>query len=142
MSSKSSISHQRRMYRCLGHLQRKASRSRIYLFFFNVGETNVLLACFPLPLHFTMAKGQIGLSPRQQRLGVPKVRPVDEARRKHIHKGREDEKHTLYRTRTRKVCGISFQGWFKLHAVFRGYHQRRGLALGGRHRLAIMSRLC
>ncbi|KAF3076071.1 RING-box protein 1 [Trichoderma lentiforme] len=35
--------------------------------------------CFPLPLHFTMAKGPISLPSRQQRLGIPKVRSINGA---------------------------------------------------------------
>lgn len=40
-------------------------------------QANRHVACFPLPLHFTMAQSSISLSPGQQRLGVPEVRPIN-----------------------------------------------------------------
>lgn len=82
--------------------------SFLYNPFFDIHETNISLACFPLPLHFTMAKGQISLSPGQQRLGVPKVRPVDESRRKHGHARRRKNTHYIVQ-RQRKFAVYHFR---------------------------------
>lgn len=59
-----------------------------------------------------MAKGQIGLSPRQQRLGVPKVRPVDEKR--YGSTDTRDERRACYIAQGQGKNAVCH---FKLHAV-------------------------
>lgn len=72
VSSKPSVSHQRRVHSCMGHLQCKSSLVA-------PGSSSLLIsvtACFPFPLHFKMAQGSFGVSFGQSRLGVPEVRPL------------------------------------------------------------------
>jgi hypothetical protein len=54
----------------MGYLQRKMTMGLLRALADNYP------ACFPFPLHFTMAKGPICLPIGQQRLGVPEVRTM------------------------------------------------------------------
>jgi len=72
LSSQPGIRHQRGMYRRLGHLQRKLLPTLI-----SRHCTNLTQACLPLPLHLTLAQDPSSLPSGQQRLGIPKVRPIN-----------------------------------------------------------------
>lgn len=72
LSSQPSICHQRGMYRSLGHLQRKLPPTLI-----NRHCTNLTQARLPLPLHLTLAQDPSGLPSGQQRLGISKVRQIN-----------------------------------------------------------------
>jgi hypothetical protein len=72
LSSQPSICHQRGMHRSLGHLQCKAPPISI-----NCHLTDLTQARFPFPLYLALAEDSPGLPSGQQRLGVPKVRPLN-----------------------------------------------------------------
>ena len=76
MSGQPGICHQRRMYGSLGDLQRKNSflrNSDEYLLILFLKST---AARIPFPLYLEMVEGPVGMPTGQQRLGVPKVRPI------------------------------------------------------------------
>lgn len=60
------------MYRSLGHLQRERQQSYIIAIY-----ANSMQARLPLPLHLTLAQDPSSLPSRQQRLGIPEVRPIN-----------------------------------------------------------------
>jgi hypothetical protein len=72
LSSQPGICHQRGMHRSLGHLQRKAPSISI-----TSHVTDFTQARIPLPLHLALAEDSSSLPPGQQRLGIPKVRPIN-----------------------------------------------------------------
>lgn len=62
------------MYGGLGNLQRGFLQEPGFKY-----ELTSYLARISLPLHFTLAEDPTSLPPGQQRLGVPKVRPLEPA---------------------------------------------------------------
>lgn len=88
----------------------------------------MLLACFPLSLHFTMVEGPISVPPRQQRLGIPEVRSIsnDCTGREANGEGQTKKQGDMMRLQGDSRHNISKMN-FELHAILDSIPHRRAL---------------